>query len=526
LAAVDLSTYAERIRSEFHIEEIEPIDFEKLETITPEIERRRALLRYFIPDIFMPGKYNRREDIIDGCIYYLDFMTGKGNQLPIYESWIKRAQCGRKFRFKDVEEGPYGFETYHPIWNVIGNPNNPTLIIPNLVKYIHCFKDRKLKLDINDYSLIFFSIFNSTPPSPVDAKLLKFTHYLQQELGKPLLEGLELKTLVEQMGFKDAKTFLAKFNKSGFKVANLFERSAFGLSHFILQFQYPNHYMIRFKGVNLTQNFLMGGRDYTQEIYLNLPSDAAWKFLVDRLPPNTQIYLGTKYRTPLHSPLTYFNLLTQDWDIPWDQVTKEWNNLLKEPQDSTPVEPDYDFIMPDESLLRVVTLLEENPLILNSEINARTKIPLEKVKALRKTLEEGALVSRAVFYYHLDMSEYVFLDVPGNEAWKYKILAKLGEIFPSFWILQMENLMTSKKSLRAGYLHKPIHINAFIKYFRATFNNAFPYKLHLNFLRISFHTPYQESFDSKAGTWNYNPKDYEIRPVNFRGPMKRGRFKA
>lgn len=516
LTPIDLSSYIRQIHKVFQIEELEPIDLPKIDLLTPEIERRRALLRYFIPDIFAPGKYDRREDIIDGCIYYFEFLAGEGKQATVLDLWSKRAKFvyGRtKFRAKDIEEGDYGYETYHPLWNVLGNPNNP-IIIPKLVQYIYCFKDRKMKLDINDYSLIFFNLFNLMPYLTINSKMQNIFQLLQEEIRKPLLDGIEIKTFLEQKGFGgSAKKLAVWFNKVWFKLSNVYERSVFGLSRYFLNFPFPYHYKVRFKGVTLTQNFLMGGQDYIQEISLNLPTDVDWKALIQKVHPECQIYRATICRIP-EPPFffKFFDAHSQNWIIPWDEAVQDWNALLAEKKDQTPFEPTYGSIMPNEKILNLVALLEENPLLINSELNTRTKIPLEQVKALRKTLEEEVLAYRTTIFLHPQVSTLTAIDLPGVETWKYRILTKIGTLFPAYYMFHLENLKTSKKSLRAIVLHTPEHINTFIRLFQATFQGVFDYKIRQIFHRWHFIQPFKEAFDPKSGTWKFTPKDYVFTP--------------
>jgi hypothetical protein len=517
LAPVDLTAYAQQIRKVFQIEALTPIEFEAIEPLTPEIERRRTLLRHFIPDIFTPGKYDRRADIIDGCIYYLEFLAGEGNQALVLTLWSKRAQFvyGRKrFRAQDIEEGPYGYETYHPLWNVIGNPSNP-IIIPKLVQYIYCFKDRKMKLDINDYSLIFFNLFNTMPYLNVNSKMRNVVQLLQEEISRPLLDGIELKTFLEQKGFGGTAAKLTGwFSKGGFKLTNVYERSTFELSRFLLDFPFPHHYKISYKGVTLTQNFLTGGRDYFQEVTLNLPTDVDWKALMQKVHPETQIYRATLYRNP-HPPFffKFFDVYSQDWITPWDEAVQEWNALLEEKRDQSPLEPDYGLIIPNEEILKLTAVLEETPLILNSELNIQTKIPLEKVKSLRKILEEEVLAYRTIVFLHPKLFSLLTIDLPGIETWKYRILTKIGELFPGYYIFHMENLKTSEESLRSIVIHTPEQTNTFIRRFQETFQGVFKYKIHQMFHKWRFFQPFKESFDPKTGTWKFNPKDYIFTPL-------------
>jgi len=414
-----------------------------------------------------------------------------------------------------VESGPYGHETYHPIWSVLGDINNPGLILPKLVQYIRAYKDRKVKLDINDYSLIFFSIFNSTPPTIISSKMLKLIERLQEKINHPLLDGLEMKSFIEQEGFASAKPLAAQFSKSGFRVHSVFERAVVGLSHYILDFPFPHHYKITFQGAPITQNFLTGGRDYIQEIMMNLPSDLDWKVLAAKVHPESQIYRLTLFRTPHQTLFRFFHLASQNWVVPWENVAQEWTTFLEQNTDETPFLPDFEYITPNEEIIKVMELLEENALYLNSELSVKTKIPLETIEEYRKTLEEHVLAYRNIIPYFRDLCVINVVDIQGIETWKYQLLAKIAEVFPAFYISHLENLRTSENSLRAIFVHTPHNSNIFIKHFAQTFQGVFPYKLHQLYQRFKFLIPFHNIFDPATGTWKFEPRDYSIQPMRF-----------
>jgi hypothetical protein len=529
----DLTAYAQTIRSVLGVDELEPIDFAQCEHQTDDIERRRALFRYFIPDVFTPGKYDRRADLIDACIYYLEALEGKGQywESPIIEAWTERNHIARNFRFEDVEVGPYGYEFYHPVWSILGATGNPGLVLPTLIKYLRTFRDRRLKLGINDYSLIFFSIFNAMLPVPIDEKIKQVARLLQEEIQGPVLNGFDLWSLIKLRYPKTtqgdsqvigcsqdyAKWLAAEFNKVGCHVIINFERSVFGLARYILQFRFPHHYELNIRGGTAVQVFLTGGRDYLQEITLNLPmEDLDWRNLFTQVHPDSQIYRQTMCRNQMPSPslLTYFDVATQDWNIPWDSSVREWEAILQGERDSTPFDPDWGFLMPEADLIRIKALLEENPLYLNSELQTKTKLPLTRVKELRETLEQETLVGRIIWIPHYDLSVYCIIDVPGTETWKAKLLMRIAQLFPSSNLSILENVRTSAKSLRAGYFHRPQHINTFCRLFYKTFSGKFKFSIHQMFFRPKFGMPLPP-FDPKTGTWLNDLANYTIRPMPF-----------
>lgn len=519
----DLATYAQTIRTALGIDELEPIDFAQCERLIDDIERRRALFRYFIPDVFTPGKYDRRADLIDACIYYLEALEGKGQfwVSPVLDAWMKRAHFTRKFRFEDVELGPYGYEFYHPAWSVLGDTNNPGLILPKLIRYIRTFKDRKLKLGINEFTLIFFSILNATPPAEIDAHVLRVAEIVHEEIQKPMPDGVELWSVIEHRypcSPSFARNLAAQFNRVGFRVTTNFERSVFGLGRYILQFPFPHHYEISIHGVPLLQNFLVGGRDNLQEVIMNLPMEELdWKRVLAQLHPESQLYLMTFCRKPMPyaSPLAFFNIQTQDWVVPWDSCVRAWEALLAEPHDCIPYDPDWGFLMPDEALVKIAAQLEANPLIRNSELQSMLGVPLERIKELRVCLDQEALTDRSVWSTRSGGSAYCIIDIPGVEMWKYKILEQPLSFFPLSYVCILENLRTTKKSLRAGFTHRPSHINAFARLFQRTFGGKLGFSFHFMFNRLKFPIPFHEAFDPETGNWRNDLADCQIRPMPF-----------
>ncbi len=532
----DLTAYAQTICTALGIDELEPIDFAQCERLTDDIERRRALFRYFIPEVFTPGKFDRRADLIDACIYYLEALEGKGQfwGSPVIDAWTQRAHFTRSYRFEDVELGPYGYEFYHPLWSNLGTTANPGLVIPALVKYIRMFKDRKLKLGINEYSLIFFSIYNATPPAPIDDRMMRVAEIVQEVIQQPLLNGFELWSIIQPRypcAQSSAKKHAAQFTQLGFRVIISFERSVFGLARYILQFRFPHHYEINIHGVPPTQNFLTGGREYLQEVGVNLPlEELDWRRVIAQVHPESQLYRMTMCRRqiPNASPLTYFNVKTQDWTIPWDSCVRECEARLEAPRDSTPYDPDWGFLMPDEDLVKLSALLEGDPLILNSDLQTRMRqqmrleLPLERVKELRATLEQEAAVERILWIPYFNTCLYCIIDVPGVEKWKYRILTQLSRFIPFSYLNILENVRTGVKSLRAGYAHRPSHIKTFARLFHKTFRGKFDFSLRFMFHRPNLPIPFYERFDLATGNWRNDLPDYSIRPMPF-AKLQRGR---
>ena len=67
LAELDPYIYAETIRETLDIVEYTEIDYEGVANHPP----RLSGVKYFIPDVYAPGRYNWRADLIERYTYYL-----------------------------------------------------------------------------------------------------------------------------------------------------------------------------------------------------------------------------------------------------------------------------------------------------------------------------------------------------------------------------------------------------------------------------------------------------------------------
>ncbi len=519
LPEVDLHEYVEKVKKVFGIEAEGKIEYSEIFSIPKEIDRRRTLLKYFIPDIFVPGKYNRRADLIDGCIYYLEFLEEKGNQSIVYSLWTKRLRIKKEYNAEDLEEDIYGYNLYHPIWSVLGNPNNPGLFITNLVKNIHAFKGRKRKLDINDYSLIFFDIFHSIPFSKITKKMLNFLQLLSREFERrPLKEAINLKTFMKSQGFGDVRSFLAQFNKLGIHIHPLYERSNFGLDTYVFYCPFPNHVQIKFKQKYIGQEFLTGGKEFIQEIFLILPSNERWKLLYRKFPPQTRCYRLILLQVPNHSFLDYFNLAQQKWNIPWTVIKENWSEYFENLNKmNNPIQLGYKRIVPTENLLKVCELLERDGNVKNKIIHRKTKIPIQEIEKIRTELDVNTLVTRVVLLFHANLIDYSSITLPGREDWKYQLLLKLGEVAPYFMIFYLEDKTNSKFYLRANYLMVPEDGLNFLRTFTKIFHGQLDYSLHKTLFQARFgRSWFQDYFDSKTKRLVWDPNDFEIKPLSFK----------
>jgi len=516
LSQENLQDYATKIRENFNIEEDKEIDYDVIGLIPNEIDRRRALFQYFIPDIFAPGKYDRRADVIDGCIYYLEFLERRGNQSIVLNLWTKRLKISKTYNEEDLEIDTYGYSQYHPVWQILGNPNNPGLFIPRLVQYIFAFKGCKRKLDINDYSLIFFDIFHSVPLTKIRPKMLKFLHLLNNDLEKiPLKNEINLKDYMKLHGFGDIRAFLAEFNKLGGCIHSIYDKSYIGLNMYLFQCPYPYHVNVKFRRGIFNQQFLTGGKDYIQELYTSIPSIFQWELLYRKFPPQTRCFQSTLLKTPHQSFLDHFDLDRQKWMIPWESTIKKWKKyFLALKKTDRPVESGYKNLNPTLNLLKICNLLEQNANYKNKYLHRKTKIPLEEIEKIRIKLDLNVLAARVLVLYHSNLVDYTIITLPGREEWKYQLIKKLSEAVPYYIVFLLEDKINGKFYLRANYLTVPENGLDFMRAFIQAFHGEIDYEIHKCLLRATLQRSwFLDYFDSKKWVWDSD--DYEINSISF-----------
>jgi hypothetical protein len=518
LSSTDLQEYVEEIRDIFDIYEFEGIDIAEVRKIEGEIERRRAIFSHFIPDVFESGKYDRRADLIDGCIYYLEHVKQRGSQLPILDYWAKRAGFSKRFNPKDIEVSSFGYHIYHPLYHILGNPNNPYLFLPRLVRYIRSFRGRRRKLSINDYAMIFFTVFNATPRVQISEKMLAFLKLLHETVEKvPLVENIKLKQFMRDHDFRDVHSFHSEFVRIGARIFSVFERSVFGLTQYVMYCPYPFHFAVDYDGITVAQNFLTSGESCIQEIMFNMPLNVNWKLLYRKFHPATSMHRLTLYTNSHQSFLTFFDPSSQDWNIPWKRVCGEWrgflNNLVKSEAE---VEPRYSHIDPTSGLLNVCVLLEMEGNQRNTYIRDRTHIPIKDIIRIRKTLDEEALAFRTLYLLHSHLDAHIVLRIPGIEEWKYQIIKEIMRIFPISYVFLDEDLVAHDKYFLVNLVHSPKLGISFMKKFPKIFDGVLEYELFERLARPRLHTPsYIERFDSEGGYWRWDPEDYAVRPITY-----------
>lgn len=516
LAPQHLEEYAQLVREKFAIEELEEIAFAAITALPTEIERRRALLRYFIPDIFQPGRYDRRADLIDACIYYLD----ERNRKTVLRLWARRAGFNWRDIFaRDIEHCPYGYVEYHPIYHTIGKPPTPSPYLPQLVRHLRVFRNRRLRLDINDYTTIYFSVFKSDSPIPLfKGILLQVLHRIDHALTAPNWEGLNLRQFMTDQGFKENSHILSLLRQNT-RLLPLLERSVFGLGHLILQFPFPYHYRVYYKQSVMTQHFLTGGNEHIQEITFSFPIEADWHELVRSLHPETRVIRQTFLRHP-HTPhLELFDEASQRWQVPWEHVIANCRDcVLENAANTAPLEVGFNAFIPTPMELRLAATLEQDALFTNAELAAQLKLPLEEVQRIRQFVEEELVVQRELIVKYGDFTDLCFLDLSGIDVGKFNILTKIGAAFPSFSLMQLEDLKTGEKWLRGVYIHEPHQIRRLLAVLEEVFGDTLAYNAYTSIqksrLLRTFYNYYR--FDSASGSWQ-REGEFRFQPIWRKG---------
>ncbi len=527
---VDLREYATEIRKVFAIEEFETIDFKDFEEIPSEIERRRAVLKYFIPDVFRLGsRYDRRADLIDACIFYLEYPKYQGGRrINLLKHWTERAGFSKRFRMRDVEEDAYGYMAYHPINFTIVNLDHPGDFLPRLVRYIRSFKGRKHKLDNNDYFLIFAGVYHSYVPRVViTPKMNQFLRILQQEVEKPIQDdAIDIPGLMQQQGFKSVADFYAQYNAMGPQIFPVYEQGVFGLNKYVIRCPFPHHFKVKYlKEKLIFQHFLVGGEQYIQQIFLDIPVNMSYKSLYRRFAQDTQIWRWTFIPSLHQSFLRYFDPLQEDWTVSWGAVVEEWKIWLQHRDEfDYPFKVEYEDLDPSFNLLKICQLLMLNGNISNKTISDKTKIPPEEVKKIRYKLDKHAFVCRHIFINHANLLEWLLIEIDGQEQWKHLILKKVGEIFPYHYLLRLENMVNGEVCLGGFYHHPPSLGVALLKYFTQTFDEALQgaYCFHKLVARplIAEYDLAESYFDPHSESWIWDADDFDIQPINLQSKSR------
>jgi len=537
LPPVNLREYAQKIRNTFNIVDVpdDTIDYKTIQALPTEIERRRKLLEYFIPDIFAPGKYDRRADVIDGCIYYLEYKEKGRYKKTIFRLWCERTGVkfpGGMHRDKDLETSSYGTAFYHPITSIIVDEKRPERYLPKLIQYLLPFKGRKRKLDLFDFNLIFKSIFYQPPTITLNEELLFILKQFENTIQKrPLIEGIQLKdfiklTIQKLPAFTNNKIpdwkvqkLYTELNKISLRVKPLFEKSIFGLRGYLFICNYPHHVRVTFRHAQVSQELMSTSEDIIQQIYTIIPDGAAWEFLYRKFPPNTECFRFFHLPVPRQSLFKFYDL-HQGWKIPWNNFSQKWQDYADQIEsyktDKIPIRYPYSPIKPSEQFLKLCFLLESNGNYRNDWLSRQTGIPKDEIPLLRKEIDNRVMVNRYLFYIQENLSEWISLDLPGNETWKYRFLFKIAECAPIAIITYYEDLFKSKNFFRAAYIFTPEDSQRFIRIFVRIFNEKFPFHIQrqLNTLRLT-RSWFDDFFDKNSQKFRWSPSDYKITPLHL-----------
>ncbi|MFX1295423.1 MAG: hypothetical protein ACFFD2_11315 [Promethearchaeota archaeon] len=537
LPNTDPREYVLRIRKVFKFLEKVEIDYSAIHALPTEIERRRALFRYFIPDVFAPGgKYDRRADIIDGCIYYLEIIEGTKNDDIVEKIWSNRTGVPmqpKKGRQAVLESDRYGLLNYHPIRYIIGP--DPRSYIPALVQRIRVFKKRKRKLDLNDFNTIVSDLLFKIPPANFKPETIKILRELSCELEKrPLIKRINQKELIKTLGM-DAR-LSAELNRINYSILSSYEKSAFGIDTFIFQCPFPHHVRVvtRAKNSNArktrsavtSQWFLSIGDEYLQNLYTLIPHNERWERLYQKFPPQTRCYRSIQLPV-YHEPfLEHFDPYTQEWTFRWinkkgdKKVTlqEEWRLFMETiDKSNTPIKLPYTMVNPTEELLRVSYYLTTMGNDTNRSISNKLGIPIKRVIAIRKILDLSALAVRLIIPFHWNFSDQTWIIFPGNEEWKYQFLLKIGEASAYFTLMLYEDVLNSKNYLVGLFTHPPRHGLQFIKTFTKTFHSDLEYSIYKSISQAHMTRPwYEEYFNKVTEKWEWDPNNYEITPLSFK----------
>jgi hypothetical protein len=519
LPTVDLREYVEKVRNTFQVEPYASIDYQTIERLPTEMERREATLSYFIPDIFEIGKYDRRMDIIDGCIYCLETLEESKYAILVRNLWARRAGIDVRVIFNpaDIEEDSYGYTFYHPLLAVVSDPTRPKVwvdVLINLVQYLQCFRGRRRKLTLDDYSLIYFSMYHSTPKR-LSKKLYKFLQILEGKIHEsPLRDGIDIKYLMETANL-GPKRLLTEFREAGVRFVSVFERASFDLENFIFQCPFPHHVRVFSPKWRQGQSFLTGGQDIIQEINTNIPYGFNWSRLYQKFPPETRCFRVTHLPLPqeAHSFLNFLDPTAGrwQWNHPWDRVMEEWSAFIRtEDRAEAPVQVNYGVIEPTLDLMKVCAMLEEDGNLRNAAIERSTRVPQKKVIELRVLLDTKALAWRALMANVPELMDTTVLTVDGREIWKYHLLVMLGKICPLPYINLLQNMNTKEYLLQGTYWHIPEAAVPFCQTFIKVFHGHFHYTLHKRLIRGRPRIPWYEGIFDPACGWVWDPEDYIV----------------
>jgi hypothetical protein len=350
---------------------------------------------------------------------------------------------------------------------------------------------------------------------------------LQEEVEKPIQDdAIDISGLMQTHGFKSVGDFYAHYNAMGSQILPVYEQGVFGLNKYVIRCPFPHHFKIKYLKEKLVfQHFLVGGEQYIQQIYLDIPLNMSWNSLYRRFAADAQILRWNFIPSFQQAFLRYFDISQEDWTIPWGDVVEEWKTWLQHREEfDYPLKVQYEDLEPSFNLLKICQLLMLNGNISNKAISDKTKITLEEVKKIRYKLDEQALVCRIIMLNHTNLLEWLLIEIEGQEQWKHIILKKVGEIFPYHYLLLLENMVNGKVHLAGFYHHPPKLGVALMKYFTQTFDEAlqgaYCFRKLVTSPQIAEYDLAENYFDPHSESWIWDSADYDIQPINLQSKSK------
>ena len=541
LPRVDLRAYADQIRDAFEIEADEEIDFATIEEVTPEIDRRRILLKYFIPDVYEPGRYDRRMDLIDGCIYYLEHLKDTDSRAAaVLTAWQARAGITELWDYADLEESPYGYNAYHPLYSILGPGfKYPGLVIPYWPKHVKWFKGKKRKLDINAHYLFFHGTYH--PPEISEAMRALLRLLSEKVQTRPLTEGFRISKISKGMGCKlhESYKMKAEYEQLGVRVIILWNKGALGLDQYLFEMPFPHHFSVKCEKASANHLICPGGKTITQRIITLIPARADWEGLYNaflRHSPRVRCYRRTNLFLWDQFYLEDFDVGLQDWKQDWGKIVRLWRDYGNTiDQSGTTLDRAFlrGRVIPKrlkgrlKNLLRVCNILQNDGNMLNQEIRSILRKMIaadqkktgkkgllpsrEEIVELRTILDEYAVAGRNVITQWVGTTGFTAIKVLGTEAWKFELLKVIGEACAGYGIAFLEDVDTLERYLEANYLHTPFGMSEFINYFVKVFDGVLDYKLRRWFmLAPPIKRNDADLYDAESGTWTWVPEFYQI----------------
>lgn len=525
LSITDPEQFTAEVHAILHVEELADIDFESIQQIPLEINRRRAILSFFIPNVFTPGKYDRRADLIDGSLYYLESEKKTREAYTILQLWKDRLGLKDDYHQSDLEWSSYGPVFYHPIYSVLGHPQMITNI-PRLIEYVqahYAMGEVRAPIDLSIYSNLFNHVYNSDilhepiHPRMLEALTLLFSAY--QEF--PLTEPVTTTKILSDYGFKSAKFWANKINKFVMN-QRLYEKSPIGITNF--RFLCSTHIRVDWKkgDAPVTQNFLTGAynKGVIQEVVANIPIQSDFKKFYEKFPEGSRCFRLTFLRPSdkyIPQCWQYYDIDKQKFIVPWRDLVQQWKlfmtHLLETP-DMTVVQPNYPHDLKiSYKLLQILNWVRADATIKNTRIKMRGKFSsLEEVIEIRHKIEEAMFVQPIFFTRGLQLNATLVLTVPGAEKWKYQFLRHIQPYFPASSISIEQDVITGESYLMGEYAHTFQDAQAFKSFFIPVFSDMLDLELYVrhNVLQPIYH--WFNLYDPESDTWKWDPDDFEIIP--------------